>query len=180
LVLVLFEVEWGVGACCDPVVSASILPQLVSILPQLVVADWAVFVFGILDKKADSLGDGQHHLPEGDKWKHVVDEMGGSLGHVLGIATRAQAPGFARKTHQILIAARWTTAARETVGPDSALQVLSESGFDVAWDWVAVGVSFTSASQPGLQVLLNNSIEDGLLGFSGLVDAGAVGIDLLV
>ena len=72
------------------------------------------------------------------------------------------------------MAARWTAAARETVGPDSALKVLSESGFDVIRDWIRVGVRFTARSQPGLQVLLNNSIEDGLLGVFGLVDPGCV------
>jgi hypothetical protein len=45
LVLVLFEVEWGVGACCDAscggVDFAAVVSILVSILPQLVVADWA-------------------------------------------------------------------------------------------------------------------------------------------
>ena len=77
-------------------------------------------------------------------------------------------PFFCKKTHQILIASRWTATPGKTVGPYSALKVLSESGFHVIRYWIPVGVRFTARSQPGLQVLLNNSIEDVLLGGSGL------------
>jgi len=48
----------------------------------------STFVLGILEREANAFGDGQHHLPEWDKGKHVVDEMSGGLGHVFGIATR--------------------------------------------------------------------------------------------
>jgi hypothetical protein len=49
----------------------------------------SMFVFGILEKETNAFGHGQHHLPERDKRKHIVDEMGGGLGHVLCITTRA-------------------------------------------------------------------------------------------
>ena len=48
----------------------------------------STFVPRILEKETNAFGNGQHHLPERDKRKHIVDEMGGGLGHVLAIATR--------------------------------------------------------------------------------------------
>ena len=47
----------------------------------------STFVPRILEKETNAFGDGQHHLPERYKGKHVVDEMGGGLGHVLCITT---------------------------------------------------------------------------------------------
>jgi hypothetical protein len=49
----------------------------------------STFVPGILEKKTNAFGHGQHHLPVRDKRKRIVDEMGGGLGHVLGITTWA-------------------------------------------------------------------------------------------
>ena len=64
----------------------------------------------------------------------------------------------------------------ESVGQDAALQVASKFELHVAGYLVPNGLAFTRQREVGLQVLLDEPVEDGLLGSTTGVDSRAASL----
>jgi len=109
--------------------------------------------------------------------EHVLDQMGGRLGHAAGGAGRAQAAAFAGERDQEVMAAGAAARAGEAAGEDAALEKAPEFALDVARDRRAVGIALASACQPGLEVLLDEPVERRALGSAATVDPGGGGAD---
>ena len=61
------------------------------------------------------------------------------------------------------------TGACETVGEDAAFEVTTKLAFDIGRDALPVPVVFTRQREIGLQVLLDDLVEGGLLGTAAAV-----------
>jgi hypothetical protein len=64
--------------------------------------------------------------------------------------------------------------AAEPVGQDPALEVLAQIPLDEAWDGIPIRFGLPHTREPGLQMLLNQLVDDRLLRPSGTVDRGGV------
>ncbi len=122
---------------------------------------------------AQELGDGQHPLSDRQGWEDVIHQMGGGLGHASGIARGADATPLAGEGHQEIVAARGAAGAAEAIGQDAALQVASQLALHVAGYRVPIALAFARQREVGLQVLLDEAIEDGLLGATTGIDSRA-------
>ena len=129
---------------------------------------------------AQSLGDGQHPLPDRQGREDVIDQVGGGLDHAPGIARRADAAALAGEGHQEVVATLGTAGAGEAVGQDAALEIASEFALHVAGYRVPIAVAFARQREVGLQVLLDRSdvgaIEGGLLGATTGVESRAASL----
>ena len=93
----------------------------------------------------------------------MVDEMRGSLCHAPGIARRTNAASFAGKGDKKITPAIRAVGAGEAIGEDTAFQVASEVPLDIGRHRMSVPIAFTRQHQVGLQVLLDDAVQDGLL-----------------
>ena len=93
----------------------------------------------------------------------MIDEMRGSLRHSPRITGRTDAASFAGKGDKKVTTAIRAIGTGEAIGKDAAFQVASEVPLDIDWDRLAVPVAFVRQQQVGLQVLLDDAVEDGLL-----------------
>jgi hypothetical protein len=59
-------------------------------------------------------------------------------------------------------------------GQDPAVEVLAQIPLDEAWDGITVRIGLPRLRKPGLQVLLDDLVNDGLLRPSGPADRGGV------
>jgi hypothetical protein len=101
----------------------------------------------------------------------MIDQVGGDFRHAPGVARGADATPLAGEGHQEIVATLGTAGAGEAVGQDAALQVASKFALHVAGYRVTIAVA--SQREVGLQVLLDEAVEDGLLGATTGVDSGS-------
>jgi hypothetical protein len=69
-----------------------------------------------------------------------------------------------------------TAGAGEAVGQDAALQVAAQLALHVAGYRVPIALAFARQSEVGLQVLLDEAVEDSLLGVTTGVDSRAASL----
>ncbi len=91
----------------------------------------------------------------------MINQVCGGLGHAPGVARRADAAPLAGESDQEIVAALRTTRTGKAVGQNAALQIPSQLTFHVAGYRVTIAVA--SQREVGLQVLLDEAVEDGLL-----------------
>jgi hypothetical protein len=115
---------------------------------------------------AQSLGHGDHPLPHGHGWNHVIDEMRGGLGHVAAVAGRADAPALAGERHHERLAAACAQGTGESEAEDAALEIAAEFLRDVARHGPLGGFP---PGEPALEVLRDDFVERRLLGAAALV-----------
>ena len=96
----------------------------------------------------------------------MIDEMRGGLRHAPGIARRTDAASLTRKCDEKVSTALRAVGTSEAIGEDAAFEVASEIPLDIKWYRVPVPIAFTRQHQVGLQVLLDDAIQDGLLGMA--------------
>ncbi len=106
----------------------------------------------------------------------MIDQVGGDLGHTPGVARGADATPLAGEGNQEIVATLGTAGAGESVGQDATLQVASKFALHVAGYRVPNGLAFTRQREVGLQVLLDEAVEDGLLGATTGVDSRAASL----
>ena len=123
---------------------------------------------------AQPLGYGQHPLAHRQGWEDVIDPVGGGLGHAPGVARGADAAALAGEGHEEIVAALATACAGEAIGQDAALQVASEFALHIAGYRVPIAVA--RPCEVGLQVLLDEAVEDGLLGAATGVGSGSASL----
>jgi hypothetical protein len=112
-----------------------------------------------------------HPLAHRHLREHVLDEVGGRLGHAPGGAGRAQAAALAGVGDQEVVAASVAVCSREAAGQDPALEVAAQLALDVTRGRRAVGIALAPACQPGLEVQLHQPVERRALGTATAVDA---------
>ena len=71
---------------------------------------------------------------------------------------------LAGEGHEEIMAARRAPCAGEAVGQDDALKIVSEFQLHGAGYRVPIAVALARQREVGLQVLLDEAVEDGLLG----------------
>jgi len=71
------------------------------------------------------------------------------------------------------MAARRAARPTKTTGQDAALQIASEFPLHIAGDRTPIAVVFARQREVGLQVLLDEAVEDGLLGTTTGVESGS-------
>jgi len=126
-----------------------------------------------LQVPAQPLGHREHPLAHRQGWEDVIDQVGSGLRHAPGVAGRANAAPLAGEGHQEIVAALPTTRPRTTAGKDAAFQVPAKLPLRVGRDRMTVPILVPRERQVGLQVLLEEPVEDGLLGTATGVGGGS-------
>jgi hypothetical protein len=93
----------------------------------------------------------------------MINKMRGGLCHPPRITGRADAAPLAEESHQEVTAAIRAVGTGEAIGEDAAFQVASEVPLDIGRHRMAIPIAFTRQHQVGLQVLLDDAVQDGLL-----------------
>jgi len=114
-------------------------------------------------EQVHAIGQTQHPLPHGHVGEHVIDQMGGALGHPAAAATRTKRAAFTGKRDQPVEAAVAATKPREPAREPAALKKVSELLLDEA------GQAFAVAQVRGLrakrlEVIVHDLIERTLRG----------------
>ena len=99
---------------------------------------------------AQTLRHGDHPLPHGHRWNHVIREVRGGLRHVPTVARRADAAALARERHDESRAAARAQCAGESEAEDAALEIAAEFLLDVSRHGPLGG--FTPG-EPALEIL---------------------------
>ena len=86
--------------------------------PQEDVEDGAGGPRPVVEEGAEALGDGEHPLAHGHVGEDVVHQVGGGLGHALGVAGGAGAPALAGERDEEVVATGGAAGPCEPVGQD--------------------------------------------------------------
>jgi len=113
----------------------------------------------------------QDPLPDRDGGEHVLDEMGGALGHATPAAARADRTRLARERHEPLGVAGVAVEAGEAVRPDAAGEELAELALDERRD-AAAGLG---RPQERREVRAYDPMQHGVLGSARPIGADAGG-----
>jgi hypothetical protein len=114
---------------------------------------------------AERKGEREHPLAHGDLGKDAVDEVGGGVGHAPPRAGGAEA-ALAREGDQTVVAAFVAVQAEEAMSQHAAFEIGAERALDETGNGM---VTPTSAGQEGLELRLDDAVEDALLGTTSLV-----------
>jgi hypothetical protein len=95
--------------------------------------------------------------------KDMIDEMRCGLCHAPRIARRTDTASLKRKCDEKVSIALRAVSTSGAIGEGVAFQIVSEVPLDIGWDRLAVPVAFARQQQVGLQGLLDDAVEDGLL-----------------
>ncbi len=101
--------------------------------------------------------------------EEVIDQVRRGLRHVPGVARGAQPAHLAREGNEKIMPAVRAAGACETVAEDAALEVTTTFAFDIGRHALRVPVVVTRECERGLQVLLDDLVEGGLLGMAAAV-----------
>ncbi len=109
----------------------------------------------------------EHPLAHRHPGDDVIDQVGGGLGHAPGATARAEATLLTRKGDELLMGTVGATQAQEAVGQYAAL----EKGIEFVFDEIGQARSSLKLDlgQEGLEVFLNQLIEDGVFGTPAFV-----------
>jgi hypothetical protein len=88
------------------------------------------------------------------------------LRHPPGVARRTQPTTLAGEGDQEVMAALRTSGPGEAIGEDSAFQITPEFPFHIGRHALPVPIVFPCEREVGLQVLLDDLVEGGLLGMA--------------
>lgn len=99
----------------------------------------------------------------------VIHQMRRRLRHTSGVARGAQAAPLAREGDQKVMPAVRASGPGETVGEDAAIEVTTKFAFDIGRHALPILVVFPYEREVGLQVLLDDLVEDGLFGMAAAV-----------
>jgi len=78
-------------------------------------------------------------------------------------ALRISAP-FTRESDEKVATARQAVRTGKAIREDAAFQVASEVALNIGWYRMAIPIAFARQHQVGLQVLLDDAVQDGLFG----------------
>jgi hypothetical protein len=107
-------------------------------------------------------GEAQHPLANGHVRKHMVDEMGRTLGHPAPPAARAEAATFAGKRNQTVRPAACTSKAREPMRKHSAANEAVKLTLDEQGDTAFV-VALAELPKEGLQLFAYDAVQHSAL-----------------
>jgi hypothetical protein len=119
---------------------------------------------------AHTIRQRQHPLAHRYLWQHLVNQIGGALGHPSPPTAWTEAAALAREGHEALEGAVGAPKPREAMGQDPAREELAKLLLDEAGQAVAVA-AVSDFPEEGLQVLADDGVEDGVLGVAGLIRA---------
>jgi hypothetical protein len=113
----------------------------------------------VVEVGTQPLWHGEHPLPCGHTWQHVVGEVRGDLAHTPGVAGGANAAALAGERDQPLVAAALTAGPGEAMGQNAARQVAPEVALDPLRQSVAHGVGLDRPDHKGLEVMLHRLVQ---------------------
>ena len=122
-----------------------------------------------VEEEAQALGEGHDPLAHGDLREHMINQVGSGLGHAPGGAGGTDAASLAGEGHEKLVAAVGTAGAGEAVGENPAFEVLAQLVLHVGWYRLAVRVGLARAREPGLEVVLDDAVENGTFGTAAAI-----------
>ena len=100
-------------------------------------------------------------MPNRDLGEHVIDEMGGCIGHAPSATRRTEPPPFARKGDEPIVAAGIAVDTKESMGEDAAVEIGADFALDEAGDGRA---RRSGAAEEGLEFAPDDLMKEGLLG----------------
>ena len=115
---------------------------------------------------AEREGQREHPLPHGDLRQDPIHQVGGCVGHTPPAAGGTEAAALAREGDDAVQAAGVAVHAHEAAGEDAAAEEAPELALDEAGHRALTGLR---AGQEGLELRLNHSVEDTLLGAAACV-----------
>jgi hypothetical protein len=128
--------------------------------------DLAAQLLVVSEAVAEGEGEGQHVLAYWSLGQDAIDEVRRGVGHSAGSAGRAEASLSARESHQPLATALLAADAEKAVGEDSTGEEGAELALDEAGDHATL---IAGEGEKGLEVVLQDAVEDGVLGGAPLV-----------
>jgi hypothetical protein len=102
------------------------------------------------------LGHGEHPLPDGKVWDHLVGQVGRHLRHAARVTGGADPPTLAGEGQEPVVPAISAAHPRESVGEDAAAQVAAEVALHPCGDPPAHGVGALRLGEEGLKVVLDH------------------------
>ena len=111
-------------------------------------------------EKQQRIGEREHPLTDGLLGQHMLDEVGGGIGHASRATARANAPALATERHELLMPAGIALDAQESVIEAPALQVRLRLFDDEMGERDAFGIE---ALEKPREVLFDEGVEGGLL-----------------
>ena len=115
---------------------------------------------------AQTLRHGDHPLPHGHRWNHVINKMRGGLGHVAAVAGRADAAALLGECHDERLAAARAASPGESEAEEAAVKIAAAFLLDGARHGPLGGFP---PGEPALKVLRDHSVERRLLWAAPLV-----------
>jgi hypothetical protein len=107
--------------------------------------------------------EAQNPLPNGHVGEHVIEQVGGALGHPAPAATRTEGAPFTRKRDQPIEAAVATAKSREPAGKPATLQKVPELLLDEAGQAFPIAQADRLRAK-GLEVIVHDLIKRTLRG----------------
>lgn len=123
------------------------------------ISDWPAQPFG---HRADPLAHRQRR-------EDMIDQVRRRLRHTPGVARRARPAPLARKRNENIMPTVRAAGARETVGEDAAFEVTTTFAFHIGRHALRVPVVFPCARKRGLQVPMDDLVENGSRGMATAV-----------
>ncbi len=123
------------------------------------------------EEVAEAVGEAQDPLAYGHSGQHLVHQMGGALGHAPAPAARAEAAALARERHEPLERAGAASNPGKAMGQDAAGEEVPELPLHEVRQAGALG-ALGRLAKKGLQVVVDDLVEDALLCGPGLVGSG--------
>jgi len=122
-----------------------------------------------LQEVTQALGHREHPLAHRQGREDVIHQMRRGLRHATGVARGAQPAPLTRERNEKILPTVRAAGAGETVGENAALKVTTKFAFDIGRHALHVPVVLTRECEIGLQVLLDDLVEGGLLGMAAAV-----------
>jgi hypothetical protein len=122
-----------------------------------------------LQVPAQALRHRQDPLAHGQRREDVIDQARHGLCPSCNARRMAETAAFAGERNEKIMPTVRAAGACKTVGKDAAFEVAAELAFHIGRHAQPVPVVFTRECEVGLQVLLDDLVEGGLLGMAATI-----------